>query len=264
MHSATNIPTPSGWTTLGDLTVGDRVFDDAGRSTIVAVVYDQPPGRDCLDVFYDGAKIVADAEHLWWTEDRAARVAQWPGRPERARRQRLDGPVVQRLKEAAAAATPDTTTIPEAAAFIGMDPTSRGCTGLRRRSTASSTNPMRSTTRTENKRSRRPRLSASSRVPRPSAACSRPSNGCGDSSHGDHKSSRCGSPPKSPSPKSPSKPASPESCSRRPPRSRSPTQPTREKASPTESPSPHRQPHLRHSKRIPHPNLLECSGRQRR
>ncbi|MEH0931754.1 FtsK/SpoIIIE domain-containing protein [Micromonospora sp. CPCC 205558] len=71
----TPIPTPDGWSTMGDLQVGGKVFDERGRScTIVAatpVMYDRP----CYEVeFSDGTVIVADAQHQWQTTTRAGRT----------------------------------------------------------------------------------------------------------------------------------------------------------------------------------------------
>jgi DNA segregation ATPase FtsK/SpoIIIE-like protein len=70
----TPIPTPRGWTTMGEIQVGDEVFDERGRrSTVIAatpVMHDRP----CYEVeFSDGTVIVADAEHLWRTRTVAGR-----------------------------------------------------------------------------------------------------------------------------------------------------------------------------------------------
>jgi len=75
----TPIPTPAGWTAMGELTDGDLVFDETGRPCRVirawAVRYDRP----CYEVeFSDGSVVTADAEHLWQVEDAAAR--KWFGR----------------------------------------------------------------------------------------------------------------------------------------------------------------------------------------
>jgi FtsK/SpoIIIE family/FtsK alpha domain/Ftsk gamma domain/4TM region of DNA translocase FtsK/SpoIIIE/LAGLIDADG-like domain len=72
----TPLPTPHGWTTMGEVQVGDEVFDERGhRCTVTAatpVMYDRP----CYEVeFSDGTIIVADAEHQWLTWDRNARKA---------------------------------------------------------------------------------------------------------------------------------------------------------------------------------------------
>lgn len=64
----TPIPTPSGWTSMGNLTPGDQVLDDQGRSTVVVAVSPVMHGRRCYEVvFSDGSSIVADADHAWTT-----------------------------------------------------------------------------------------------------------------------------------------------------------------------------------------------------
>ena len=67
----TEIPTPSGWTTMGELAVGDVVFGHDGEP--VPVVAATPPmtGRPCREVeFSDGTTIVADLAHQWFTRTR--------------------------------------------------------------------------------------------------------------------------------------------------------------------------------------------------
>jgi len=67
----TPIPTPSGWTTMGELKAGDSVLDEAGCPCLVTAATEVMHERPCYSVeFDDGAKIVADAEHLWLTEMR--------------------------------------------------------------------------------------------------------------------------------------------------------------------------------------------------
>ena len=62
----TPIPTPSGWTTMGQLEVGDDVFDRHGNPTRVVFASDTMVEHDCYRItFSDGATIVADAEHRW-------------------------------------------------------------------------------------------------------------------------------------------------------------------------------------------------------
>lgn len=66
----TPIPTPTGWTTMGEVRVGDVVFDDKGQPTEVLAVSPVFIGHKCYRVeFNDGSSVVADAEHLWVTED---------------------------------------------------------------------------------------------------------------------------------------------------------------------------------------------------
>ena len=71
----TPIPTPGGWSTMGDLQVGDAVFDDQGQPTQVTATSQVMTGHHCYDVvFSDGSVITADADHLWVTLDRRTRV----------------------------------------------------------------------------------------------------------------------------------------------------------------------------------------------
>jgi len=63
---ATPILTPAGWTTMGDLRVGDYVFDHHGQPTRVIYATDVMRGHECFDVIFDdGSVIRADAEHRW-------------------------------------------------------------------------------------------------------------------------------------------------------------------------------------------------------
>lgn len=72
----TPIPSPNGWTTMGALRVGDQVFDEQGNPCTVTRATEVMHGRRCYEVvFSDGEVIVADAEHLWATADRAGRKA---------------------------------------------------------------------------------------------------------------------------------------------------------------------------------------------
>ena len=70
----TPIPTPDGWTTMGDVQVGSRVFDETGKPCTVLAATDVMHGRPCYEVeFSDGTVIVADAEHQWRTSTAVAR-----------------------------------------------------------------------------------------------------------------------------------------------------------------------------------------------
>ena len=67
----TPIPTPTGWTTMGEIKVGDTVFDEKGQSCTVEEVKDIQHGRPCYEVeFSDRTKIVADDEHWWFVTGR--------------------------------------------------------------------------------------------------------------------------------------------------------------------------------------------------
>ncbi|OBF13541.1 replicative DNA helicase [Mycobacterium sp. ACS4054] len=70
----TLLPTPSGWTTMGEVAVGDELLGDDGRPTRVVAATEVMLGRPCFEVeFSDGTVIVADAAHQWLTETRASR-----------------------------------------------------------------------------------------------------------------------------------------------------------------------------------------------
>lgn len=70
----TPIPTPLGWSTMGDLKVGDYVFAADGRPTRVSYVSPILLAYDTYNVvFSDGSVIHADAEHLWETIDKKTR-----------------------------------------------------------------------------------------------------------------------------------------------------------------------------------------------
>jgi replicative DNA helicase len=74
----TPLPTPTGWTTMGDVAVGDQLLGADGRPATVVAATDVLHGRPCFEVeFSDGTVIVADARHQWLTETRAARKSAW-------------------------------------------------------------------------------------------------------------------------------------------------------------------------------------------
>ncbi|MBI4899553.1 MAG: replicative DNA helicase [Actinobacteria bacterium] len=93
----TPLPTPSGWTTMGDVGVGDLLYDADGRPTRVVAVTDVLEDRPCYEVtFSDGSVLVADAQHQWLTETRAARKSRWAAEnhDNRSRNQRIHASVV--------------------------------------------------------------------------------------------------------------------------------------------------------------------------
>ena len=70
----TPLPTPTGWTTMGSVAVGDLLIGSDGRPIRVVAATEVLAGRPCYEVeFSDGEVIVADAEHQWLTETRASR-----------------------------------------------------------------------------------------------------------------------------------------------------------------------------------------------
>jgi replicative DNA helicase len=77
----TPLPTPTGWTTMGAVAVGDLLIAADGRPTRVVAATDVLVGRPCFEVeFSDGTVIVADAQHEWRTRTRAQRRAVPEGR----------------------------------------------------------------------------------------------------------------------------------------------------------------------------------------
>ena len=64
----TPLPTPTGWTTMADVAVGDELLDADGLPTRVVAAADVMFGRPCYRIeFSDGTVIVADAAHQWPT-----------------------------------------------------------------------------------------------------------------------------------------------------------------------------------------------------
>lgn len=69
----TPLPTPTGWTTMGDVKEGDYVLDEKGKPTRVNFVT-PTQYKECYEVtFSDGTKTIAGEEHLWTTLDHNAR-----------------------------------------------------------------------------------------------------------------------------------------------------------------------------------------------
>jgi replicative DNA helicase len=70
----TPLPTPTGWTTMGQVVVGDQLLGADGRPTTVVAATEVMTGRPCFEVvFSDGTTVIADAEHQWLTTTRSAR-----------------------------------------------------------------------------------------------------------------------------------------------------------------------------------------------
>lgn len=70
----TNIPTPSGFVKMRDITEGDFVFDERGKPTRVSWAGEILTNRSCYTVeFSDGSSVVADEEHTWTVETKEIR-----------------------------------------------------------------------------------------------------------------------------------------------------------------------------------------------
>ena len=73
----TPVPTPSGWTTMGALRVGDVIFGSDGRPTTVLGAHPVRYNRPCYEIeFSDGTVVTADEHHLWLVNTRASRMSE--------------------------------------------------------------------------------------------------------------------------------------------------------------------------------------------
>ncbi|HTZ26831.1 MAG TPA: replicative DNA helicase [Streptosporangiaceae bacterium] len=64
----TKLPTPVGWTTMGEVAVGDQLVGADGRPVNVLAATEVMHGRPCYEVaFSTGEVIVADGQHQWLT-----------------------------------------------------------------------------------------------------------------------------------------------------------------------------------------------------
>ncbi len=80
----TPLPTPTGWTTMGEVQVGDQLMGADGRPVKVVAATDVMRQRPCYEVeFSTGEVIVADGQHRWLTWDIRTRKAydhqRYPG-----------------------------------------------------------------------------------------------------------------------------------------------------------------------------------------
>jgi hypothetical protein len=83
----TPIPTPTGWTTMGELKEGDTLYDDQGKPCKVTFATPVQLNRECFEVkFDDNTSIIADADHRWLTSTVSSRYSErrnkkiWEGR----------------------------------------------------------------------------------------------------------------------------------------------------------------------------------------
>ena len=66
----TPIPSPDGTKTMGELKVGDRVYDEQGSPCNVTAVTGHMQGKNCFLIqFSDGSELVADEDHQWLVDD---------------------------------------------------------------------------------------------------------------------------------------------------------------------------------------------------
>ncbi len=76
----TPIPTPGGWRRMGELRVGEQVFDEQGYPVTIVAATPVMLGRPCREVvFSDGQSLVADVSHGWVTRTKSERRHGGPG-----------------------------------------------------------------------------------------------------------------------------------------------------------------------------------------
>jgi replicative DNA helicase len=72
----TLLPTPDGWTIMGEVQAGDWLLGADGRPTRVVAATEVMTGRPCYEMaFDDGTRVIADAEHGWLTDTHASRTS---------------------------------------------------------------------------------------------------------------------------------------------------------------------------------------------
>ena len=70
----TPIPTPNGWTTMGALKDNDIIFGSDGNPCVILKAHEIMYDRPCYKLTFDnGEEIIADEEHLWFTQNRNER-----------------------------------------------------------------------------------------------------------------------------------------------------------------------------------------------
>ncbi len=68
----TPIPTPTGWSTMGEISEGDYVIGDDGKPTRVVFATSPMYNHDVYEIEFDNGEIIkADAEHLWKIQSNA-------------------------------------------------------------------------------------------------------------------------------------------------------------------------------------------------
>ena len=67
LTDATHIPTPDGWTTVGEIAVGQQAFDDRGEPCTVIGVYPQGDQPVCRVIFDDWSILTAGFRQPWVT-----------------------------------------------------------------------------------------------------------------------------------------------------------------------------------------------------
>lgn len=78
LHIDEPLKTPNGWTTMGDVKVGDELYDENGNICKVTFCTPIMYNHKCYKLtFSDGSTVVCDAEHIWVTRDDKARRSEY-------------------------------------------------------------------------------------------------------------------------------------------------------------------------------------------
>lgn len=73
----TKIPTPDGFTTMGDLKVGDTVYNALGEETTV-IAKSEVKNLPCYKItMQNGQEIVCDSEHRWFVKGNNGKLSDW-------------------------------------------------------------------------------------------------------------------------------------------------------------------------------------------
>ena len=100
----TLIPTPNGFKKMGEIKVGDIVYDGNGQETVVTRLSPIFHNHKCYKVYFDdGTTIIADADHLWLvqTAQQRTNVRRWRQSPKRAAHNKQPGYSVVTTEEIA-------------------------------------------------------------------------------------------------------------------------------------------------------------------
>lgn len=77
LSTDTPVPTPAGWSTIGQLRVGDRVFDESGKPANIIGKSNVKIRERCYRItFGDGSQVVAGWDHPWPVEERGKRTSK--------------------------------------------------------------------------------------------------------------------------------------------------------------------------------------------
>lgn len=97
----TKILTVDGWSTMGELEVGDLVFGEDGLPTPVLEIFENPEPELCRLSFSDGSTIDACVDHQWLTHTKATRKSRKRNRGRMPGRSPIKKPAVVTTAEIA-------------------------------------------------------------------------------------------------------------------------------------------------------------------